>query len=231
MKWLVRFMLVVVLVACVTAAAGQENLQEHAPTAQRAPEGLLTNGVVQQAPPKPGEVCTVCEKPVKSGDLVYLVDGQRIAVHAGECDAALRAHPQRWLARLAPKGGAFLGTDARVALTSAWLYSGLYVVVGLIFAALCAQRSLRTGYSPGSGLLLGLVFNVLGYLFVITRPNRGVKAPAGVPPGLHKIPTTYEPQPCPKCGDQNHPSATRCLGCGSALAPRIGSEVEKVGLC
>ena len=104
------------------------------------------------------------------------------------------------------------------------------MLVGLIFAALSAQHALRGGYNPLTALLLGLRLNVLGYSFVITRPRLEVKAPAGVPAGLHKIPTTYDPQPCPGCGSENHPSATRCLSCGSALSPQIASEVEKAGL-
>ena len=103
----------------------------------------------------------------------------------------MRANPQKWLVRLRPKGGAFLGTDGHLGLTNAWLYAGLYVLVGLIFAALCAQHALHAGYSPLTGLLLGLAFNVLGYLFVLARPKRELKAPAGVPLGLRKIPATY----------------------------------------
>ncbi len=239
MRWFARSTLIAVFLAWASGAVARQDLQEQVPTPQpvtagkqspRVPEELSTNATVQRVTPAPGEVCTVCDQPVKSGDLVYLVDGQRVPVHAGDCDAALRANPQRWLARLRPRGGAFLGTDARVGLTNAWLYAGLYVLVGLLFAAVCAQRALRAGYSPLTGLLLGLAFNVLGYLFVITRPKRQVKAPAGVPAGLHKIPTTYKPQPCPWCGGGNHPSATKCASCGSPLAPQIGSEVEKAGL-
>ncbi len=239
MKWLVSFTLIALLLASGSGIAGGQSPQEHASRPQQAeagdqsqqvPEALLTNGTVERVPPKPGEVCTVCDKRVESSDLVYMVDGQRVPVHAGDCDTVLRARPQKWLARVKPKGGAFLGTDVHLGLTNAWLYAGLYVLVGLIFAALSAQRALRAGYSPLTALMLGLAFNVLGYLFVLARPKRVVEMPAGVPGGLHKIPTTYEPQPCPACGGENHPSATRCLSCGSPLAARIGSEVEKAGL-
>lgn len=239
MKWLVSFTLITLLLACASGAVSQQNPHEHASTPQRSgageqsqqvPEELLTNGSVKRVLPKPDEVCVVCDKRVKSSDLVYLVDGQRVPVHVGDCDAALRARPQKWLARLRPRGGAFLGTDGPLGLTSAWLYAGLYVLVGLIFAALCAQHALRAGYSPLTGFLLGLAFNILGYFFVLARPKREVKAPAGVPAGLHKIPTTYQPQPCSACGGENHPSATRCLSCGSPLAPQIRSEVGKAGL-
>ena len=191
MKWLLRFAMIVLLLACASGLVCQQNPSEAPQPAppgnrsQQVPEDLLTNGTVQRVPPKPGEVCTVCDRPLNSGDLVYLVDGQRVPVHAGDCDALLRAHPQKWLARLGPKGAAFLGTDvARVSLTNVWLYAGLYVLVGLLFAALCAQHALRVGYSPLTGLLLGFAFNVLGYLFVITRPKRPVRAPTRVPAGL-----------------------------------------------
>ncbi len=227
------------LLPCVGGAASRQNLQEQVSTpqpagagnqSQQVPEELLTNGTVQQVPPKPGEICAVCDRPLHSGDVVYLVDGQRVAVHAGDCDAALRARPQKSLARLRPKGGAFLGADAHPVLTGAWLYVGLYVLVGLVFAALTAQHALRAGYSPLSGLLLGLAFNIFGFLFIVTRPKREPTQRLPLPSGRHKIPATYEPQPCPRCGGENHPSATKCLGCGASLAPRIASDVQRAGL-
>jgi len=85
MKWLVIFTLIALLLAGASGAAGRHDPQERASTPQRpeggdqlqqVPKGLQTNGPVERVPPNPREVCGVCDKPVKSSDLVYLVDGE-----------------------------------------------------------------------------------------------------------------------------------------------------------
>ena len=190
---------------------------------------------------KPGETCIVCDNPVGPDDAVYLVQGQRVAVHAKE-EREFLSHPRKYLMRLKPLGGALLGADSnqpgmanrtgneRQEVSRTWIYSGLYVLLGLVFAAICAHRALHVGYSPWAWFGLGLVLNAFAYLLLLTRPKRQVKAPAGVPLGLGKIAATHAPQRCPKCGACNHPSAAECLGCGTSLSPGVESEVSRVGL-
>jgi len=144
--------------------------------------------------------------------------------------------------RLKPLGGALLGADSNQPgmtnragndqpnVSRVWIYGGLYVLLGLVFAAICAHRALHVGYSPWAWFWLGLVLNAFAYLLLLTRPKREVRAPAGVPLGLGKIAATHAPQRCPKCGAFNHPSALRCLGCGASLSPGVESEVSRVGL-
>jgi hypothetical protein len=195
------------------------------------PKELMNDGQVERTPPRPGDNCIVCNRPLEAIDMAYEVRGQRVPVHVQGCDEALRAHPQKYLALLNPLGGAFLGTDTQQPRPSkVWLIAGLYVLLGLIFGAICAHRSLHTGYSPAWGFLLGFLLNLPGYIYVLTRPKREVVAPAGVPAGLRKISATYAPQPCPKCGAENHPAAVQCLSCGASLTPQVTSEVERVGL-
>jgi len=194
-----------------------------------------------RVPAKPGETCIVCDSPVGPDDPVYLVQGQRVPVHADE-EREFLSNPRKYLMRLKPMGGALLGADSnqpgmanrtgndQPSVSVVWIYGGLYVLFGLVFAAICAHRALHTGHSPGVWLGLGLVLNVFAYILLLTRPKREVRAPAGVPLGLGKIAATHAPQGCPKCGAFNHPSATRCLGCGASLSPEVESEVERIGL-
>jgi hypothetical protein len=191
--------------------------------------------------PRSGEICIVCNNPVGPDDSVYLVQGQRVPVHAGE-EREFFLHPRKYLMRLKPLGGALLGADSnqpgmanragndRQEVSRTWIYCGLYVLLGLVFAALCAHRALHTGYSAGTWFGLGLVLNVFAYIFLVTRPKREVYAPAGIPSGLGKIAATHAPQRCPQCGTFNHPSAVHCLRCGANLSPGVVSEVTRVGL-
>ena len=69
----------------------------------------------------------------------------------------------------------------------------------------------------------GLLVNVFGFVFVLTRPAKS----KDVPKGLVKVPDTHAPVACPNCGAANHPSASACTGCGAQLTPVYESEVSK----
>jgi hypothetical protein len=182
----------------------------------------------QEVPSKPGEICLMCDQPIGRGDIVYRINGQRVPVHRGACDTRFRANPQLTLAKLQP-GGAFLGTGPQGrSLSRLWFLVGLYILIALFFAALCAQRALHRGRSPAAWFALGLIFSVAGYLALLALPKRPVSALAGVPSGLHKVAATYAPQACPNCGTLNHPSAARCAGCGAPLTPKVTSEVSRI---
>ena len=211
-------------------------------SAQSSNEVVIDGEAVgPRVPARPGETCIVCNNPVGPDDPVYLVQGQRVPMHAAE-EREFLSHPRKYLMRLKPLGAALLGADSnqpgvanrggdnRQEASGAWIYGSLYVLLGLVFSALCAHRALHTGYSPGTWFGLGLVFNAGAYILLLTRPRREVQAPAGVPPGLAKIAATHAPQRCPTCGALNHPSAAKCLGCGASLSPRAESEVRRVGL-
>ena len=211
-------------------------------SAQPSNERVVDGEVIgPRVPARPEETCIVCNNPVGPDDSVYLVQGQRVPVHARE-EGEFLSHPQKYLMRLKPLGGALLGADSnqpgmanragsdRPEVSRAWIYSGLYVLLGVVFAAACAHRALHTGYSPGAWFGLGLVLNAFAYILLMTRPKREVLAPAGVPLGLGKIAATHAPQRCPKCGAFNHPAAVHCLACGASLSPGVESEVSRVGL-
>jgi hypothetical protein len=187
--------------------------------------------VGRYAKPKPGEYCSLCYERLQAEDLVYVVWGQRVGVHSGSEDEDFRANPKKWIAHLRP-GGAFLGVEGALdspqqALSGLWFAAGLYVLLGLIFGALCAHRAFHTGYPPGTWFAMGLALNVVAYIALGFKPKREVSAVAGVPHGLRKFASTLEPVPCPACGGTNHPSASKCLECGATLEPQTLSEVEK----
>jgi len=218
-----------------TSPSGQSTGADATPansTAAEPPDELqLQNGeTAVKVPTREGEICTVCGKPVTQHDVAYQVEGQRVALHRGDCFGVFTAQPMRWLGKLKPRG-AFLDASATaLSLSSNFLFLGLYVLTGLLFGALAAHRAFSVGRNPLAWLAVGLAANLPGFLVLLALPRGEVKGPAGVPSGLAKIATTYPPAACPACGTENHPSAVKCLGCGSNLSPKMTSEVARVGL-
>jgi hypothetical protein len=182
--------------------------------------------------PRAGEICIVCDKPIGATDRVYEVEGRRVPVHRGVCEAALAGYPERFLARLKPRG-AFLGAEPNLApnISWGWFALGVYVLLGLLFGASCAYRAVNHALSPWPWFLAGFFLNLLGFLALVLRPaGDSSKAPAGLPLGLVKVPNTSSPMACPRCGAMNHPSATACAECGNKIEPQGISEVTRAGL-
>jgi hypothetical protein len=213
-----------VLTAQVPAAGGEEQKQS------AASSGQANQIFAHQVQPQTGDVCLVCNKPIESDDVVYLVDGQRVPVHRGDCDARLHAHPTKYLAKMKPRGALLDAGSVSSGASFDWLYVGLYVLAGLVLGGLAAQRALHVGRRPLIWLVLGLVGNVAAYAVLLALPKRQVRTLAAIPSGLAKIASTYSPQACPKCGAENHPSARECSGCGTKLNPTMESEAARVGL-
>jgi hypothetical protein len=216
---------------------GTSGTRSAQPTNKRVVNG---EAIGPRVPARPGEICIVCNNPVGPDDPVYLVQGQRVPVHADE-EREFLSNPRKYLMRLKPLGGALLGADSnqpgmanragndQPSVSRVWIYSGLYVLLGLVFAGICAHRALHTGYNPVAWFGLGFLLNAVAYILLLTRSKREVYAPAGVPSGLGKIAATHAPQRCPQCGAFNHPSAIHCLACGASLSPEVESEVKRVG--
>ena len=180
--------------------------------------------------PRAGETCIVCDKAVAATDRVYEVEGQRVPVHMGACDNAFRRAPGHFLARLKPRG-AFLGAEPNLGpnISVGWFAFGIYVLLGLVFGAFCAYRAVNHALRPWPWFLAGFFLNVFAFLALVTRPA-GDSSMAGLPPGFVKVPTTYSPRVCPRCGEMNHPSATSCVGCGNKIEPLVTSEVARAAL-
>ena len=197
----------------------------HSLLGQEPGREITTYPVVE---PRAGETCVVCDKAVAATDRVYEVEGQRVPVHMGACDNAFRRAPGHFLARLKPRG-AFLGAEPNLGpnFSLGWFAFGIYVLLGLVFGAFCAYRAVNHSLKPWPWFLAGFFLNVFGFLALVTRPA-GDRSMAGLPPGLVKVPTTYSPRVCPRCGEMNHPSATSCVGCGNKIEPLVTSEVARV---
>jgi hypothetical protein len=211
------------LAARVPAAGGEEQQSV-------ASSGQATQIFAHQVPPKPGEICQVCNKPIGPDDVVYLVDGQRVPVHRRDCDAQLHANPTKYLAKMKPRGALLDASSVSAQASYGWLYFGFYMLAGLVFAAVAAHRAFHVGRRPLVWLALGLVGNLPAYAVLLALPKREVRALAGIPAGLGKIASTYSPQACPQCGAENHPSARECSACGTKLNPTLESEAARVGL-
>jgi len=201
----------------------------HSLVGQEPGREITTFAVVE---PRAGETCIVCDKAVAATDRVYEVEGQRVPVHKGACDHAFRRAPEHFLARLKPRG-AFLGAEPNLGpnFSLGWFAFGIYVLLGLVFGAFCAYRAVNHSLKPWPWFLAGFLLNVFGFLALVTRRAGDSRmAAAGLPPGLVKVPTTYSPRVCPRCGEMNHPSATSCVGCGNKFEPLVTSEVARTAL-
>jgi len=233
-------LVLMMLVACSVTYAQQLPAQGISqPQAQAAPRGateegpqeLMVGGKVlgERIKAHPGLICLVCNEPIGSDDFVFLVKGQRVAVHRVNCYGMLLGHPYRFLAILQPHG-AFLGAGAEEqAVSFAWFLVGLYILSGLVFGALGAHGALHRGRSAMAWFGLGLALNVFGYLLLYLFSRRQMEGAPSVPSGLRKVPATSNPLPCPRCGKTNHPAAEQCSGCGAKLQPFLESEVKKAG--
>jgi hypothetical protein len=199
----------------------------HTLLGQEPARDIATYAVVE---PRAGETCIVCKKAIGAKDRVYKVEGQRVPVHAGVCEAALAGDPERFLARLKPRG-AFLGAEPNLGpnISWGWFAFGIYVLLGLVFGAFCAYRAVDHALKPWPWFLTGFFLNLFGFLALVTQ-RAGDSSMAGLPPGLVKVPTTYSPRVCPRCGATNHPSATSCAECGNKIEPLVTSEVARAGL-
>ncbi len=233
------FLFALAVVGCPAREAPAAQPSEQQPSAQPSPASqaqlpsqLIVNGRVlgYEVPSRPDEICIVCRRPIGTGGVVYLVNGQRVPIHISDCYAQFRKNPQAYLAALQPHG-AFLGAGGEAqGLSWGWFLAGLYVLAGLIFGALCAHRALHAGRSPAAWFGAGLALNIIGYVWLLARRRLAIESPGGVPEGFGKMPATLAPQPCPRCGRMNHPAATQCADCGAKVQPTVSSEVGKAGL-
>lgn len=217
--------------SCDMRADTQQPGREQPALPSSTPDEVSVNPatVAKRVAPRPGDICLQCNRPIGAEDVVYGVRGQRMPLHRTEVEPDLRAQLARLLSQIEPRG-AFLGAgQPQAAMGRAWFFAGLYVLIGLVSGALCAHRAMGAGQNPYAWFVAGLLLNVIGVLFLLTRPRCTVWAPAGVPRGVGKIAATYAPMPCSKCGGLNHPSAAGCTRCGAHLEPKTISEVARVG--
>ena len=177
-----------------------------------------------------GEQCLVCNKSVFDMNVVEVrYKGRVFHVADGKMFQVFQADPQTYFRKLQARSVLFdeMAVQSRQ-MSMGWLGLGLYVLLGLITGAACAYVAIAKGLRPVPWFFGGLFGSVVAIVAVFAAPTRrDLTAPAGIPSGLAKVPTTYGPQKCNGCGSENHPSATKCSGCGSTLTATVESEVTR----
>lgn len=156
--------------------------------------------------------------------------GRRVAVCPGECREHWKANPNQFFLKLQSRGALFDENSIPESKgNNGWLYLGMYVLVGLIFGAICAYVAVTQGHEATGWFLAGLVLNVIGLIAVLVKGQGDLsKYPAGVPVGFAKVPSTYTPVVCQTCGGENHPSASICSQCGAEQKSTVETEASKL---
>ena len=180
--------------------------------------------------PGEGEQCLVCGALIRYGNVVELrYKGRRFYVGEALLEELLK-DPDRYFSKLQVRSALFDEEAYRQGSprSSGWLYFGLYVLAGLVSAALCGCLAVKRGMAPIPWFFAGLVGNVAG-LLVLLAAGKGdtTTAVAGIPAGLAKVPTTHNPRACAQCGHLNHPSADACAHCTVPLQATAQSEVAR----
>lgn len=181
-------------------------------------------------PAQPGELCTICGVPLTDQDVALQVRGRRVPLNRSMVDSFL-ASEEKYFAMKQPRGALFseeMTDQPGVSLggiSAGWFLFGCYILVALIFSGLSGYTAVSKGLPPIQYFFIGLVFSVLGYIYVLTRP--AVSKKGEIPDGLVKVPTTSAPVACSRCGYGNHPAANVCAGCGGKLQPMVQSEVAR----
>lgn len=178
--------------------------------------------------PGEGEVCIVCNQPVFHADVVELRCSGRTFYVAADMLDQFEADPERYFSSLQARSGLFderaVGEGAG-GVRGPWLAVGVYVVAGLVFAALCGYLAIARGHAPLPWFFAGLVGNVAAFGVLLATPRGSGDA---APPGLAKVALTRHPVTCSGCGASNHPAAGACSACGTKLQPAFTPETAKV---
>jgi len=140
------------------------------------------------------------------------------------CVTDYHADRARWVAEVQPRAALFHDDyDERASVRYGVFLAGLWLTVGLICGAAAGGIAVQRGHPAWPYVLAGVVGNVLGLAWALTRPRMDLPlAPVGL-----KVPSTRPPVPCPTCGRGNHPAASGCAGCGATLAASAPSEVSR----
>ncbi len=177
-----------------------------------------------------GERCLVCGQQIHGDEIVELRYKGRSFFVAAKMLGAFEGDPEVYFEQLQATSALFdeRSMEGRQ-MSRGWLVFGIYVVVGLVFAALCGYLAVGRSLAPLPWFFAGLVGNVATLVVLLATPRGdGAALPQGVPAGFAKVPTTRAPVPCAACGVANHPAAPDCGGCGAALSPAIAPETARV---
>lgn len=200
------------------------------PTAVAA-EPSRTQWEVLDQRPGVGEQCLVCGERIYGEDVVEIRYQGRTFHVAQPFLGDFEEDPARYFAKLQARSALFDEESLAGARPMAlgWFWLGVYVLAGVICAAMCGYVAVCRALSPLPWFFAGLVGNVAGVALVMFVPRGDESAlPAGIPRGLCKVPTTRTPKACPSCRATNHPCAETCGNCGSPLTPSAVAETRRV---
>ena len=197
-----------------------------APVWAQSSAGEDPRWTVLDTPPAPGEVCIVCGVPAPSDAMHLRYKGRSVAVdqkHFPEWQANPERHFRQKQAR-----AALFDEEAMPDQTGGqgWLWLGIYALVGTLVGGVTAYLAVARGLAPVPWFFAGVFFNVVALILVLTRKGSAEQFVEGIPGGLRKVPITRAPMICPVCQTQNHPSASQCIQCDSALTPTAPSEAS-----
>lgn len=114
-----------------------------------------------------------------------------------DLEKSFLTNPDEYIARYKPNSMQFSGEQSQ-GMSDGYLLFGLFALVAVFCAGFYAHH------------------------LVMKRSGLAV-----APAGLGKIPLTKAPVSCGACGALNHPSATACAQCGTAMTPQGHSEVNR----
>ncbi len=173
-----------------------------------------------------GQICLVCGDAIVGPGLLLVHRGRQVFLCSEACSNAFASSTETYFRRLQPRGALFdeEAWTASGTLNDAWLWLGLYVLAGLLFGAACSYLAVNRGQPATPWFFAGLLVNLLALAAILVWPKKPPGELEGIPSGLKKVPLTRAPVLCPACGNENHPAATACLGCGAALQPTVRAE-------
>lgn len=169
--------------------------------------------------PGAGEQCLVCRQRIHGDDVVEIRYKGRTFFVAAKMLDDFEGDPDAYFSALQVRSAWF---DERAhegrSVAWGWVAVGCYVLLGLVFAALCGFLAIRRALSPLPWFFVGLVGNVAALVVLLVSP-RGDPARVGA--------RSRAPMACPACGLSNHPSATACGHCRAVLEPTVQSDVVR----
>lgn len=174
-----------------------------------------------------GDHCTVSGHELYQDDIALIVQGRRVPLKKEALDIFLSS-PEKYFSKLQAKSALFTeDMNDNKNLSYGWFLFGVYVLIGLIFAALCSHIAIAKGLKPVPWFFAGLLLCVIAYFILVMKKSESRE---NIPDGLRKVPLTYDPSSCPICKNLNHPSAKNCSSCGAELKSSRISETEILGL-
>lgn len=204
-------------------------------TVKGGKDGNLRFHVLEVTPGK-GEICLVCDHPIGGEETCVLIQFRGRKMTVNKVNMALwRADPNRYFQKLSTRASGALFDESAVLPDQmggtpdwAWLIFAVYILAGLMMGGACSYVAVTRGHPPMPWFMLGLFINGFAMLMLLSKGQGDAPAPAGMPGGFRKVPSTHTPVPCPKCGSTNHPSANHCSGCGAEMSPTFSSEASKI---